>query len=429
MNRPILTALIVVALGTSCRIAYAQYTAYKLGGSYGQAFGINNSGTIIGYSHNSGNVAEHAFSYSGGVMTDLGSLAGFDGYNSCAYGINNSGIIVGVSRTSSSTQHAFRYTGGGMTDLGTLGGAYSQASGINSSGTVVGWSQISAGALHGFSYSSGLMTDLGTLPGGSYSEAYGINDSGTIVGIGDGSAGSQRAFSYSAGVMTDLGTLGGAYSQAYAINSGGTIVGYSYTSGNLFWHAFSYVGGLMTDLGTLGGSFSQANALNSSGTIVGYSYTSGNIAPPHAFSYNGGVMIDLAPYLTSIGITGESRATAINDNGDIVGWGEAADGYVHAFALLVPEPSAPTLLALGLVSLLFRRRSQVALGANYGVLLHGVHHEKGPRQMDQDKDEETGDNRKGVSHRLGGLARTPCDSQFQPLADPFPGARKLPEFC
>jgi probable HAF family extracellular repeat protein len=200
------------------------------------------------------------------------------------------------------------------------------------------------------------MMDIGTLPGGSYSQAYGINDGGTIVGVSDGSAGSQRAFSCSAGVMTDLGTLGGAYSQAYGINSSGTIVGYSYTSGDLFWHAFSYTGGIMTDLGTLGGSFSQANGINSSGTIVGYSYTSGNIAPPHAFSYSGGVMTDLAPYLTSVGITGESRATAIDDNGDIVGWGEASDGHVHPFVLLVPEPSAATLLAFGVAGLLFRRR-------------------------------------------------------------------------
>jgi len=56
------------------------------------------------------------------------------------------------------------------------------------------------------------------------------------------------------------------------------------------------------------------------------------------------------------GITGESRATAINDNGDIVGWGEGTDGYVHPFVLLVPEPSATALLAVGLASLLLRRR-------------------------------------------------------------------------
>ncbi len=70
-------------------------------------------------------------------------------------------------------------------------------------------------------------------------------------------------------------------------------------------------------------------------------------------------MTDLAPCLTPAGITGQSRATAIDDNGDIDGWGEGPDGYVHPFVLLVPEASAPALLAPGLAMLLFRRRAQI----------------------------------------------------------------------
>ena len=65
MNRAILTTLIVTA-GTCCRVAWAQYTAYELGGSYGQAFGINQGGTVAGDALIRGNVAEHAVSYSGG---------------------------------------------------------------------------------------------------------------------------------------------------------------------------------------------------------------------------------------------------------------------------------------------------------------------------------------------------------------------------
>jgi hypothetical protein len=67
-------------------------------------------------------------------------------------------------------------------------------------------------------------------------------------------------------------------------------------------------------------------------------------------------MIDLAPYLASAGFTGDTVARAINDRGDIVGLGNRADGQQHAFLLVVPEPSAVALLALGGAALLLRRR-------------------------------------------------------------------------
>ncbi len=53
------------------------------------------------------------------AMTDLGTLGGSDSY---AYGINDSGQIVGGSYTSSGDYHAFLYANGAMADLGTLGG-------------------------------------------------------------------------------------------------------------------------------------------------------------------------------------------------------------------------------------------------------------------------------------------------------------------
>src|SRR5438105_427982 len=89
-----------------------------LGGSTVQsyAWGINDSGTIVGNSVNVSG-ADHAFSYSGGGMTDLGNLPG--GGLSGAFAINASGVIVGNS-TSSGSQDAFRYSGGTMIDLGTL---------------------------------------------------------------------------------------------------------------------------------------------------------------------------------------------------------------------------------------------------------------------------------------------------------------------
>ena len=69
-------------------------------------------------------------------MTDLGTLGGT---NSNAYGINDSGQVVGMpTPPATPLQHAFLYSGSTMTDLGTLGGTISSATGINASGQVVG---------------------------------------------------------------------------------------------------------------------------------------------------------------------------------------------------------------------------------------------------------------------------------------------------
>src|SRR3954453_9060978 len=90
--------------------------------------------------------------------------------------INNAGQVTGYSFTSDGAQHAFLYSDGQMTDLGTLGGSYSTAYGINDAGQVVGSSTTPTGAGHTFLYSNGQMSDLGTLGG------FAINDAGQITG-------------------------------------------------------------------------------------------------------------------------------------------------------------------------------------------------------------------------------------------------------
>ncbi|MGU3443200.1 hypothetical protein ACLBXI_25395 [Bacillus cereus] len=55
----------------------------------------------------------HAFLYSNGAMSDLGTLSG--GENSCAYAINDSGVIVGYSELRSGStnilEHATKWNG------------------------------------------------------------------------------------------------------------------------------------------------------------------------------------------------------------------------------------------------------------------------------------------------------------------------------
>ena len=62
-------------------------------------------------------------------MTDLGTLPQGDAYNndySQAWGINNSGQVAGWSTTASGDIHAFLYSGASMTDLGTSSRRHSE---------------------------------------------------------------------------------------------------------------------------------------------------------------------------------------------------------------------------------------------------------------------------------------------------------------
>jgi probable HAF family extracellular repeat protein len=318
-----------------------------LGGNYSQAFGINASGQVVGYSVTAGSstagASQDAFLYSGGTMTDLGTLPG--GSESIAYGINASGQIVGDSITASTGYwHAFLYSDGTMTDLGPGG-----ANAINDSGQAVGG--LGSDLLFAFSYWNGITTDIGVFFTGTYadaSEAEGINASGQVMGFLQFTPYATHAFLYSGGHMTDLGTLGESNSVAKGINAGGQVVGYAYTAGQAEL-AFLYSDGTMTDLGP-----GAAYGINDSGQIVG-GESNGD-----AFLYSNGSMIDLNSLLPAGSGWQLEDATAINDSGQIVGYGTIG-GQTHAFlmdtsqAANTPEPGSLALLGAGLVAIGLRR--------------------------------------------------------------------------
>ena len=292
----------------------------------------------------------------GCAQADLGTLSG--GGNSFATGINNAGTIVGRAYSSAGPQHAFSYSNGVMTDLGTAVGIPSYAYGINTTGTIVG----TGGTSGVFSYSNGINTALGYL-GWASANPTGINDAGTIVGSGytTNSANYLHAFSYSNGTTTDLGTTPGwTNSDATAINATGTVVGYAYnTSGHIL--AFSYSNGTATYLGSLGdGSYSEAWGINTAGMIVGSTVT--NTGYDDAFIYSSTQMVDLNSLVSLPGVT-LTVAYAINDLGQIA----AADAFGHTYLLTlaaVPEPSADAAI-FGMVVLGFaayKRRRSVAVG-------------------------------------------------------------------
>jgi probable HAF family extracellular repeat protein len=280
-----------------------------LGGTWSEATGINDSGQIVGRSWTTTYGEWNSFLYSNGKMTGFPGGQDIVINNSGQIGlgrdINNNGQIVG-----SSGNHAASWSYGSpeaVTDLGTLGGAYSSAYGINDSGLIVGGSQTASGQYYAFSYLNGTMTQLETLPGATSSIATGVNNSGQIVGWSliplNEHTSRYHSFLYSNGTVTDLGSLTGAIhlglTYATGINDSGQVCGYGYTAEGPI-HAFSWLNGVLTDLGTLGGEYSYATGINNRGQIVGYSELttggSGVVPIPSAVVLLGAGLVRLAAY-------------------------------------------------------------------------------------------------------------------------------------
>jgi probable HAF family extracellular repeat protein len=172
-----------------------------------------------------------AFLYSFGAVAELGNGT-VPCYATFGDGMNNLGDVVGSLTSAASSSdcegpsplitytHALLYSGGAVTDLGTLSGTYnysSYATAINDAGQVVGYSDSATGApgqpeigSHAFVYSNGSMTDLNSLvdprsPLGQYvtlTAATAINNYGVIVANGiDSRTGDTNAYVLTPGSM------------------------------------------------------------------------------------------------------------------------------------------------------------------------------------------------------------------------------------
>jgi len=213
-------------------------------------------------------------------MRDLGTLPG--GAYSEAFSVNASGRVTGFSANAAGNDRAFIWNSGTMTDLGSLvqsgiGTSWSYGYSINAIGQVVGvayddtFENSSAWFFTGSS-----VRGLGDLGGGN-AEAVAVNDLGQIVGFSTNRAGNDRAFlTTGSTTMRDLGTLGGGSSFATAINNAGQVVGGSFIDpADSVYRAFVTVSGTMRDLNGFvdtsgqGWTLEEATGINSAGQIVG----------------------------------------------------------------------------------------------------------------------------------------------------------------
>lgn len=292
------------------------------------AFGINNLGQIVGYSTPDTEADGYAFLYSNGLMKAI------DLQHSIAYGINDKGQII-VNHFDPILNYnsgCYLYNPDGtLVNMGNLGGRYIEARGINKQGQVVGWGSLSGDfSLHTFLYSgNGPIQDLGEIEGQS-SQGFAINDIGQVGGL----YGNNIGYIYTAGSIQDIGLAGEAYA-VYSINDSGQAVG---RAGTEPYHAFLYDGSII-DISPPNSYFSQANAINNYGQAVGtYNANGTYITAPSAFLYSEGNTWDLNTLILANPGWQLESANAINDLGQIVGYGSTPNSPEEAF-LLNPLPA------------------------------------------------------------------------------------------
>ena len=334
--------------------ANADYTFTLLGTPSGMrsvATAINNSGQVVGVIETDSTPYAMLWNNGAAIQLDTGA--------SVANSINSSGQIAGYSDFNGAGFHASLWSNGGVTDLGSPG-LSSEARGINDSGQVAGNA--------GFAtiWNNGVATTLVSLDSTNmWGKATAINSSGQIVGY-SATQGEAHATLWSNGVPSDLGTLGnGTSSLANSINNSGQVVGWSTSEVAGVMHAALWSNGVATNLGELGndvGNYSQAWSINNLGNIVGLTYFSGGGGA--ATLWSNGNIIDLNTLLSASDVEAGWKlvdATAINDNGSIVGFARNnLLGITNQAFVLAAVPEADTssmlLMGAGVMGFMARRR-------------------------------------------------------------------------
>jgi hypothetical protein len=373
--------------------------------NYYQAYacGINTSGvvTLQGQSsavHGSGQYY-HTFLYTGGTAATLSDITSHFTTYTYSDAMNGSGQMAAAGFGSAS---ALFYSGGtsGTTTKYQYNTYNTFGVAVDAVGDEGGW--YSNSHYYPMVYTGGSAYGLNTPPGDSYNTStagagiVALNTSGQGVGFSSPSTGggppdinaavwtytisgesvtSQTATNIESLVVAQYPTA--QRSEFLAINSSGEAVGAWNTTGsgsltspsNAFMYnvgtpAFTSLGGLLTYspiAQSLSYGAGQSQMINDSGAVVGCVPNSGNSFGYDAAIWQNGTVTDLNAIYGPTGLNilpsgfVLNDATAIDDNGDIAGYGTDGSGHtVQAWVIYaaVPEPGMLALIGSGLVGLL-----------------------------------------------------------------------------
>lgn len=228
-----------------------------------------------------------------------------------------------------------------VTDLGSLGLGISHGLAINANGHVTGYSYLSTkiqvacppgqygqqkkcyiNPYHAFLYSNGTMNDLGTL-GGNNSQGNAINLSGEVAGLADTKDGFSDGFLWNGKKMLDLGALNPS-----GISDSGQVSGTCANNPGL--DACLYSNGTITELldpSNFAAYNCRASAINNNTQIIGTCDDTSSYE--HAVLWQNGTATDLGTFGGP-----QASATAINNFGQIAGWAQtstdAEDGFLYS---------------------------------------------------------------------------------------------------
>jgi probable HAF family extracellular repeat protein len=323
---------------------------------YGQvlrsaALSVSNSGMISGWVGDA--TSSKATVFQNGKFTSTDSF----GLNSAAYGVNSQNQVVGAGVLKDGSEHAYFFANGTTSDI--LNGK-GRAVAVNSKGDVAGYSTSDDGRSYPYVTTNGKVHGIDT--GGCAGFSTGINNAGDVVGFYVDwnwypTPFISRAGKYKAEILNvDLKKVG-AYPTA--INDKGVIVG-TYVTPNLWLaqpyaqvvRSFIFDGKNFADLGNLpGGQSVEATAINNNGQVVGSATTADGST--HAFLYDNGKMTDLGTLDGNA-----SYAKSINDSGEIVGTALDAYGKEAAFVTYA-QPHATAIQSVGISNNYFPEGSAV----------------------------------------------------------------------
>lgn len=209
--------------------------------------------------------------------------------------------------------------------LPSLGGSLSRGMAINREGVVAGWSNQADGTRRAVYWINGSIFTLGTpgtLGGPNSTVPWpGLNDAGIVVGI------------------SQTGTVD-PLDEPWSCEAGAFLAGPT----NLICRGFAWVNGVMRDLPPLGGNHSFATGVNNLGQVVGWAETA--VHDPTCSPTDGQVLQFQAAIwepkkngvktrvLRPLSGDSASAATAINDEGQVVGISGACDQAVGRFSAI-----------------------------------------------------------------------------------------------